>query len=176
MELLSCPHCGTKLVVVCKRPYREGRAEKCDRAEEEGGYVKFSIPAAVELDRRIADWVKRLGIVRSENGMDDFWLRQLAVERLQAWYEGQSQMRMPGFFTPRRRSGESLQDFGKRQRTWQSVEDPRAKRVFKHHFEWFLKYRLEGISLETVGSVVPLGTRAGVLYGVQGVADLIDVL
>jgi hypothetical protein len=168
MELLSCPHCGARLAVVCR------------------GHVKFSSPAVVELERRIADWVKRLGIVRSENGIDDFWLRQLAMKRLQAWYDGQPQMRMPGFFTPSRRSGESLQDFGKRQRSWQSVANPRAKRVFKHHFAWFLKYRMEdrfrteGISLEKVGrlsanpgAIAP--TPAAVFYGVQGVADLIEV-
>jgi hypothetical protein len=151
------------------------------------GHARCSVPAAIELERRIADWVRGLGIVRSKNGVDDFWLRQLAMKRLEAWHKGQSQMPMPSFSKPSRRSDESKQGFGKRNSIQQAFEDPRAMRVFKHHFVWFLRYRMEGISSEKGISLEHVGrlcranpnaippTAAAVLYGVQRIADLIEV-
>jgi hypothetical protein len=132
-------------------------------------HARFRVPVALELERRIADWVKELRIVQSKRDSDQrsLWLRQLALKRLRAWEEGRKEVPVPRIIGARplmiepRMPGETRSDFIRRAKIAAAGHYDRAKvaadqynpndpipwthhLMFRHHFEWFLHNRIGG--------------------------------
>jgi hypothetical protein len=160
-------------------------------------HAHFACPAFVELEQRIARWARKLGIVSYFDANPsppecDLWLRDLALRRVQSWHAGEEKMAVPAIggipalIIPGLLSHESAAQFQGRVRksTVEYLQKEalpwRATRRWRHHFVWFLRYRIEKITLaelaaEHAREQCTACTAPTVLGGIRSVAALLGV-
>ena len=150
------------------------------------------VPIEVELEDRIQRWVDKLCLANH----DDFWVRELALRRVQAWHEGLVGMPNPVLWGSKALVIQGLKPREDerifRQRVREGVDNylknevPRwkATRKFRHHFEWFLQHRVGGKKLTELAYVWDKRngskeweepTHASVIQrGIRSVANVVD--
>jgi hypothetical protein len=122
-------------------------------------HAHLSCSATVELEERIARWARKLGVICYSDDPDgspclpekDFWLRNLALRRVQSWHAGQTGIPVPTIggiprlIIPGLRPGEDRAQFRKRARNAtdeylrKEALPWKASRRWKLHFVWFLR-------------------------------------
>jgi hypothetical protein len=157
---------------------------------------KRKLRRLAELEQRIERWSRTLNLVRYEQGqvgaINDFWVRELAFQRLQAWQNGHPRVtnaviggRMPSLVVPGRLPYETDHEWHQRVKNATTKYDRnvplwRRSGHFHHHFEWYVRHRVGKLSFQAIADDCnrldssQSITATTILRGCEAISKLID--